>query len=113
MTESKSVATDRLRREGRWEDASKYRDEKRAEFKASGMKRTAASNAAWEAMLAEFPPLPAPDVNDAQRTDLKMIAADLASAKASTPDPLRDAVWAYDHLGDDDLSPDDYPSLGA
>ena len=56
MTESKIDATDRLRREGRWAAASKFRDEKRREYKDAGMKRAEAAEAAWAATLAEFPP---------------------------------------------------------
>ena len=115
MDESKSAATDRLRREGRWEEASKFRDDKRAEFKIAGMKRTEANNAAWDAMLAEFPPQPtsAPESDGAQRSDAESIAAILARSNSSTADPLGDALWVYDHLGDDDLTPAEFPSLGA
>jgi hypothetical protein len=56
MQESRIEATDRLRREGRWQAASTFRDEKRREFRAAGMKRGEANEAAWEAMLVEFPP---------------------------------------------------------
>ena len=57
MEESKIVATERLRREGRWEEASKLKDAALREFKAKGMKRAEASEAAWNAMLEAFPPL--------------------------------------------------------
>jgi hypothetical protein len=47
--------TDRLRREGRWEEASIFRDQKRREFRAAGMKRSEAREAAWEVCAAAFP----------------------------------------------------------
>jgi hypothetical protein len=59
MTESKIVATDRLRKEGRWEAASLWRDEKRKQLRADGKHNRAESNAAaWDAMIMQFPLLP-------------------------------------------------------
>jgi len=58
MTESKIELTERLRREGRWAEASKFKDTALKEFRAKGMKRTEAAEAAWGAMATAFPPLP-------------------------------------------------------
>jgi hypothetical protein len=59
MTESKIVATDRLRKEGRWEEASLWKDEKRKQLRTDGKHNRAESNAAaWDAMIEQFPPLP-------------------------------------------------------
>jgi hypothetical protein len=59
MTESKIGATDRLRKEGRWEEASLWRDEKRKQLRADGKHNRAESNAAaWDAMIEQFRPLP-------------------------------------------------------
>lgn len=57
MSESKIVLTERLRREGRWEKASEFKDKAIAEFRADGMKRTEAAEAAWIAMAEAFPAL--------------------------------------------------------
>ncbi len=57
MTESKIDLTERLRREGRWSEASKFKDAKLAEFRANGMKRTEAAEAAWTAMADAYPAL--------------------------------------------------------
>ena len=59
MNESKVDLMDRLRREGRWADASKLKDAALAEFRAKGMKRDEASEAAWDAMEKAYPPLAA------------------------------------------------------
>lgn len=59
MNESKIALTERLRREGRWADASKLKDAALAEFRAKGMKRDEASEAAWDAMEKAYPPLAA------------------------------------------------------
>ena len=59
MKESKIDLTERLRREGRWSEASKFKDAKLAEFRANGMKRTEAAEAAWTAIADAYPPLAA------------------------------------------------------
>jgi len=54
MTESKIVATDRLRQEGRWEVASWYRDRQRQRLRREGLTRREAREKAWEGMLEKF-----------------------------------------------------------
>lgn len=56
MNESKIALTERLRREGRWDAASKFKDDALRDFRAKGMTRDEASDAAWEAMEQAFPP---------------------------------------------------------
>ena len=56
--ESKIELTERLRREGRWTEASRLKDTALADFRAKGMKRDEAANAAWAAMAEAYPPLP-------------------------------------------------------
>jgi len=58
MNESKLELTERLRAEGRWDEAAKFRETARADFRSKGMKRAEAVEAAWEAMSEAFPPLP-------------------------------------------------------
>jgi hypothetical protein len=113
MTESRIEATDRLRREGRWAAASKFRDDKRREFRAAGQKRAAANDAAWEAMLAEYPP-PAPA--SPTPTDYSETIAAILTIKRDPDDEsteLDDVFWVYDRLGSDDIAPADFPGLGA
>lgn len=57
MNESKIVLTERLRREGRWTEASKFKDTVLAECREKGFKRDQASEAAWDAMEQAFPPI--------------------------------------------------------
>ena len=52
MPESKIVLTERLRREGRWDEASEFKDKSVAKFRADGLKRGEAAEAAWAAMAA-------------------------------------------------------------
>ena len=56
MNESKIVLTERLRREGRWDAATKFKHDALRDFRAKGMKRDEALDAAWEAMEQAFPP---------------------------------------------------------
>ena len=62
MNESKVELMDRLRREGRWSEASKFKDAALADFRAKGMTRDEAGAAAWEAMEKAYPPRSAEDV---------------------------------------------------
>ena len=56
--ESKIELTDRLRREGRDEEASPYRNQVREQLRAEGKTRKEAMEGAWEATRVAFPPLP-------------------------------------------------------
>jgi hypothetical protein len=58
MDESKIELTERLRREGRWEEASRFRETARADFRAKGMGRKEAAEAAWAATAEAYQPLP-------------------------------------------------------
>ena len=47
-----------MRAEGRWTEASNFRETARADFRTKGMGRQEAVEAAWEAMAEAFPALP-------------------------------------------------------
>ncbi len=57
--ESKIELTTRLRAEGRWAEASKFKDETVKSLRASGMKRNEAGDLAWQRMAEAYPPVPA------------------------------------------------------
>jgi len=90
MEESKIVTTERLRREGRWEEASAYRDQVRKELRSQGKPRKEAAERAWDTMMAKFPPLappepasePAADSQDTQEDGYDLLEA------------LCDTAWA-------------------
>ena len=65
MLESKIALTERLRREGRWDEASKFKDNAINGFRTDGMKRGDAAEAAWAAMADAFPPV---SVGDTENT---------------------------------------------
>lgn len=117
MTESRSEATDRLRREGRWSEACVFREEMRQKFRGEGMKRADAVEASWSAMCAQYPPLPVVDEPTPAEPDQprhsEAIAAILERSTESGSDLTGDVNWVYAHLGDAEIAPVDFPSLGA
>jgi hypothetical protein len=114
VAESRIEATDRLRREGRWEAASRFRDEKRREFKAAGLKRAEANDAAWDAMLVEFAPMSTVTCTGKPTavTDDAAIA-ELAGRRPSPMSYADEVAWVYSHLGDENAPTNEIPSLGA
>lgn len=65
MNESKIQLTERLRAEGRWDEANNFRETARADFRAKGMGRQEAVDAAWQAMAEAYPALPAAEATAA------------------------------------------------
>ncbi len=58
MRESKIGLTRRLMDEGRWDEASAFRDEVRRALRIQGKTRREAGEKAWEAVSERFPPPP-------------------------------------------------------
>lgn len=52
----------RLEREGRWEEASRFKEEVRKACRASGLSADDSVRVSWEEMERNFPPLPAEEV---------------------------------------------------
>jgi len=65
MNELKIQLTERLRAEGRWSEANNFRETARADFRAKGMGRQEAVDAAWEAMAEAYPALSAAELTAA------------------------------------------------
>jgi len=111
MSESKIVATDRLRKEGRWEEASLWRDNKRKQLRAEGKSKTDANDASWQAMTESFPPLPQEEVpSDEPSAPMELL--DLEDYD-DRPDMSRDILWVYENLIRKSVNAEDAPSLGA
>jgi hypothetical protein len=106
MIESKIDATDRLRRESRWAEASVWRDEKRKQLRADGQTKADSNEASWDAMIKQFPPLPVSEMPDV--IELVDIPPD-----DSQPDLARDTIWVYGHLNSKGAVAEDAPSSGA
>ncbi|NLF06359.1 MAG: hypothetical protein GX594_00025 [Pirellulaceae bacterium] len=84
MQESKIELTERLRREDRWGEASKRKDEIIRLLRADGMKRAEASEEGWRRIAAEYPPLPEPEAEETTPID--------AEGDSMTPTPYP-ASW--------------------
>ena len=56
MTETKMALMTRLRAEGRWEEADKFREETRARLRAEEMCRNEAREEAWRLTAETYPP---------------------------------------------------------
>jgi hypothetical protein len=106
MTESKIVETDGLRKVGRWEEASLWKDEKRKQLRADGQTKADSNESSWDAMIEQFPPLPSSEMPDG--IELVDITPD-----DSQPDLARDMIWVYGHLNCKTVTTEDAPSPGA
>jgi hypothetical protein len=125
MTESKIEIVERLRREGRWPEASLFKDTAVKDFRSKGVGRAEATQAAWEAMATAYPPL-APIEGSASKVpdtasgnprghdgyDEELIDVDALIAKRPH-DFARDVAWVYEHLADRNVKPQDAPGAGA
>ena len=111
MTESRIAVTDRLRQEGRWEEACLYRDNIRKQLRADGMARADANDRAWEAMVEKFPPLPPVERKD--DPDDWWPEDTVTRNGINRPNLVRDTLWVYEHLAQRNVQPQDAPSAGA
>ncbi len=110
MTESKINLTHRLEREGRWDEASRFKDEHIAKLRAEGKNRKEAQQAAWEALEQQFPPLeaePAGSEEGAYPADL------IETGALASNDFHDDARWVYHNIAVADVKPEDAPTPGA
>lgn len=120
MDESKIDLTERLRREGRWPEASAFKDQVVRELRAKGTKRTEAAEHGWEEMARNFPPLPAPEPEPAalgESADLDQNDGIGALPEwiedGAPPDLARDIKWVYQQLENRRVRPEQAPSAGA
>lgn len=120
MSESKSEITQRLRCEGRWEAASEFLEEQRAERRSQGMSRQEANQAAWAAVRERFPRLDAGPPQDCDGTGPADEFADLDEAglralveRSQESDIEADRKWTYTNLANLLVKPSEAPSLGA
>jgi hypothetical protein len=117
MTESWGAAMDRLRREGRFEEASAFRDEVRQRLRDEGATRREASVGAWKEMLEKYRPLaPAAVPIDATAVPSRLEEEpdfDFPEQSCDDIDLAGDIFWVYEHLEDELTEPKDAPGRGA
>ncbi|REJ82660.1 MAG: hypothetical protein DWQ29_13060 [Planctomycetota bacterium] len=86
MNESKIELTERLRREGRWSEASKFKDDEIKRLRAEeGLNREDAKERAWELMAEEYPPLPLAET-DTVTENVTMRVQGVGEIPSSWPD---------------------------
>ncbi len=95
--ESKIEATDRLRRENRWDEASRYRDEVREQLRANGVPSSEASKQAWEAMCITFPPIYVPAIEDPEPIEQMFKDFEFKSDSGSTS-MVTQVMWTWNNL---------------
>jgi hypothetical protein len=87
------VLTERLRREGRYNEAFRQKDEIIRELRDGGMKRKEAGDEAWRRMAAEFPPLAARAAPESTAPPTTANpSAPLAESSSTTPVPASTGV---------------------
>jgi hypothetical protein len=117
VQESRVVASHRLRGEGRWPEATLWRDDRISELKRLGLTGPGeAKDRAWLEMIGRFPPLPkettAPKAKPPALED--DAPTDLLDQLAAVPfDWARDVKYVYAHLKHPRAKIEDAPSLAA
>jgi len=113
--ESKITITARLQREGRWPEASAYKDSQIAECRGEGMTRAQANTEGWRRMREKYPPLPPPEELHTDNDEAS--AEDVADAfplfDGKSADLKTDVLWCYSNFANRTVRPADAPSAGA
>jgi hypothetical protein len=114
MEESKINITHRLQKDGRWDGASKFKDEFIAKSRSEGMNRAESRQAGWEAMEKKYPPLSNPlktSQSDSPDPEFDMKLRDQCDSTFTAVH--KDILWAYNNFEVSDVSPNEAPSRGA
>lgn len=105
----------RWKAEGLYDEAEKYRTERRVQYRNAGMTRTEAGKKSWADSLQKYPP---PDVESVEPPEIEMTESpESEEVPVHIPptdmDVSGDIAWAYEHLGDEKVRADQSPSAGA
>jgi hypothetical protein len=123
VNESKIELTERLRREGRWSEASLFKDAELRKLRSDGMVKTDASDEAWRRMAAKYPLLEArsmptttaPPALPSLGTESNNLDDTLFDFDGDSlpPDVIRDVNWVYANIANRQTKPEDAPGPGA
>ncbi|MBC8354932.1 MAG: hypothetical protein H8E66_23380 [Planctomycetes bacterium] len=116
MNESRIEATDRLRREGRWSEASKFKDATVKRLRAEGKPKAEASELAWREMMTKYSPLPSSEPQPKSDDPLSLEGADpevIDRLAEVAPDWDRDVRWTYTNFAHPNPRIETAPSLSA
>lgn len=112
MTDSKIAVTERLRREGRWKQASEFRERERQRLRDEGLARNEAKEEAWRLMAERFPPVPEGAANGSgealERSPAACVPKEVFGGRPS--EQMTVAVnWVANHILVADVGPEDSP----
>jgi len=116
MQETRAEAMHRLQREGRWEEASAYRQEVRKQQRAAGKTKAKAGQIAWQMMAERFLPLGAAQGTQVDGSDglsYQQLDELLRRTAGQGVDLIRDVFWTFENLANTDVAAEDAPSMGA
>ena len=111
MNQSKLELTKRLEREGRWEEASQWKDSRIKYHRSKGNKRPEAQALAWEEMEAKYPPVEVPEEVLSAPGFSPEVLASLPPGSFRTF--MEDAEWVYANLESGCINVAEPPSTGA
>jgi hypothetical protein len=126
--ESKIELTERLRKEGRWSEASVFKDAEVKRLRSEGVRSVEAKEQAWRLMAEKFPPIGqplhaafadpapgerAPSAAMAQTADNPEVDAMLEGIAEGRSSLVADTFWVYENLEQKRIMPDEAPSRGA
>ena len=111
----KAEAERRWKAEGLYDEATKYRTERRVQYRDSGLTRKDAGVKAWDDTLQKYPPLGTESVEppEIEMTESPESEEVTVHIPATDMDVAGDIAWAYEHLGDEKVRADQSPSAGA
>jgi len=97
--ESKIAMTDRLRREGRWQDACLCREDERKRLREGGASRQESNDIAWELMVEVYSDHLTDDQIDwyeaSQATQIADLPPNCDGVDHESEPSMRDVWWAY------------------
>jgi len=128
--ESKLICTQRLKKEGRWEEATLFKDEVLRELHEQKIWGAKARDLAWQELMRMFPPLPPKEEEpqekkmsaeskacaEAESSALPAIEAEAMEKMLENVSPIDlpgDIRWVYSQLENKGVRPDQAPSAGA
>ena len=112
MDESKIGITERLRAAGRWDEASKFKDEVVKRLRSEGKPAREARERAWVEMAKAYPPVESPE--GSATSDFEDVASEQIAALANAPiDHNENVMWTYRHLANPLITPAAAPNLAA
>ena len=114
MNESKIDITHRLQKDGRWAEASKFKDDYIAKLRGEGMTRREAQANAWAAMEQKYPPIMIVTKLMQTIAELTLIDDELREpSEGSLRELVAELLWVCYNLNASDIAEDEAPSASA